>query len=44
MSASAAVIELEGVRKSFGDQLVLDGVDLAAEAGSTLVIVGEAHE
>jgi polar amino acid transport system ATP-binding protein len=34
------IIELEGVRKSFGDNLVLDGIDLAVEQGEVLVIIG----
>lgn len=39
-----AVIELQGVEKSFGSQKVLGGVDLAAREGSTLVIVGASGE
>ena len=35
-----AVIELIGVKKRFGRQLVLRGVDLTVRAGRTLVIVG----
>jgi len=34
------VVRLEGVRKSFGDNLVLDGIDLSVDAGDVLVIVG----
>ncbi|MBA3348102.1 MAG: amino acid ABC transporter ATP-binding protein [Actinobacteria bacterium] len=34
------MIRLEGVRKSFGDNLVLDGVDLNVAAGEALVIIG----
>lgn len=34
------IVELEGVRKSFGDNLVLDGIDLAVEQGEVLVIIG----
>ena len=34
------VVRLESVRKSFGENLVLDGVDLTVNAGETLVIVG----
>ncbi len=40
MSESGAIIELRGVRKSFGAQCVLDGVDLAIERGRTTVIIG----
>jgi len=34
------VIEAYGVHKSFGDNVVLDGIDLAVAAGETLVVVG----
>jgi polar amino acid transport system ATP-binding protein len=34
------VVRLEGVRKSFGDNLVLDGIDLAVSAGQVLVVIG----
>jgi ABC-type polar amino acid transport system ATPase subunit len=34
------VVRLEGVRKSFGDNLVLDGIDLSVVAGEALVIIG----
>jgi phospholipid/cholesterol/gamma-HCH transport system ATP-binding protein len=33
-------IELKGVRKRFGPKVVLDGVDLRIEPGSSLVIIG----
>jgi ABC-type polar amino acid transport system ATPase subunit len=36
----APVVRAEGIRKSFGDHLVLDGVDLSVEAGEVLVIIG----
>ena len=34
------LIQLEGVRKSFGDNLVLDGIDLEVATGEVLVIIG----
>ena len=35
-----ATVRLEGVRKSFGDTLVLDGIDLSVGAGEVLVVIG----
>ncbi len=35
-----AMVRLEGVRKSFGDNLVLDSVDLSVDPGEVLVIIG----
>ena len=35
-----AAIEVSGLRKSFGDRLVLDGVDLTAPTGSVLAVLG----
>jgi ABC-type polar amino acid transport system ATPase subunit len=35
-----AVIRMEGVRKSFGENLVLDGIDLSVASGEVLVIIG----
>ena len=37
---TAPVVRLEDVRKSFGDNLVLAGVDVTVNAGETLVIIG----
>ncbi len=34
------MVQLEGVRKSFGDNLVLDGIDLSVRRGEVLVIIG----
>jgi polar amino acid transport system ATP-binding protein len=34
------MVRLEGVRKSFGDNLVLDGIDLSVEVGEVLVVIG----
>jgi ABC-type polar amino acid transport system ATPase subunit len=39
-NGSSPVVQLEGVRKSFGDLVVLDGVDLEVTAGEVLVIIG----
>jgi ABC-type polar amino acid transport system ATPase subunit len=38
--ATTAVVRLEDVRKSFGDNVVLDGVDLTVDAGQVMVIIG----
>src|SRR3954463_15375458 len=38
--SQAAIIRLEAVRKSFGDNLVLDGIDLDVAAGEVLVVIG----
>ncbi|HYT50909.1 MAG TPA: amino acid ABC transporter ATP-binding protein [Gaiellaceae bacterium] len=35
-----AVVRLEQVRKSFGDNLVLDGIDLSVDPGEVLVVIG----
>jgi ABC-type polar amino acid transport system ATPase subunit len=34
------VVRLEEVRKSFGDNLVLDGIDLSVSMGEVLVVIG----
>jgi polar amino acid transport system ATP-binding protein len=34
------LVRLEAVRKSFGDNLVLDGVDLSVDLGEVLVVIG----
>jgi ABC-type polar amino acid transport system ATPase subunit len=34
------MVRLEGVRKSFGDLVVLDGIDLEVEPGEVLVVIG----
>ena len=34
------MVELSGVRKSFGDNLVLDGIDLSVATGEVLVVIG----
>jgi ABC-type polar amino acid transport system ATPase subunit len=38
--AATPVVRLEDVKKSFGDNLVLDGVDLTVNAGQALVVIG----
>jgi ABC-type polar amino acid transport system ATPase subunit len=38
--STGAVIRAEAIRKSFGDNLVLDGIDLVVHSGETLVIIG----
>jgi ABC-type polar amino acid transport system ATPase subunit len=38
--AGHPVIRLERIRKSFGDNVVLDGIELSVEAGETLVVIG----
>jgi polar amino acid transport system ATP-binding protein len=35
-----AILRLEAVRKSFGDNLVLDGIDLEVAVGEVLVVIG----
>src|SRR5215471_14555066 len=35
-----AIVRLEAVRKSFGDNLVLDGIDLDVATGEVLVVIG----
>ena len=39
-NGAGPVVRVEGVRKSFGTNLVLDGVDLTVAAGDALVIIG----
>jgi len=39
-AAGVPVVRLEAVRKSFGDLLVLDEIDLSVEAGDVLVVIG----
>src|SRR5690349_6456208 len=38
--ADEPVIRLETIRKSFGDNLVLDGIDLEVSQGEVLVVIG----
>ena len=39
-ASTEPVVRLEGVRKSFGDNLVLDGIDLQVASGEVLVVIG----
>jgi ABC-type polar amino acid transport system ATPase subunit len=39
-TAGVPVVRAEAIRKSFGDNLVLDGVDLTVDAGEVLVVIG----
>ena len=39
-SEAQPVVRAEGVRKSFGENVVLDGIDLSVAAGETLVVIG----
>jgi ABC-type polar amino acid transport system ATPase subunit len=38
--AGAAMVRAEAIRKSFGDNVVLDGIDLSVGVGEVLVIIG----
>jgi len=40
MAADTPKIELRGVKKRFGSKVVLDGIDLTIDAGSSLVVIG----
>jgi ABC-type polar amino acid transport system ATPase subunit len=40
MKSGEPMVRLEGVRKSFGDNLVLDGIDLSVALGEVLVVIG----
>jgi ABC-type polar amino acid transport system ATPase subunit len=39
-TAGTPMVRLEGVVKSFGDNLVLDGIDLTVNQGEVLVVIG----
>jgi ABC-type polar amino acid transport system ATPase subunit len=39
-AAGVPVVRAEAIRKSFGDNLVLDGVDLTVDSGEVLVVIG----
>src|SRR5918997_5176973 len=38
--AEGRLVELDGVRKSFGDNVVLDGIDMTIDRGEVVVIAG----
>ncbi len=38
--AQTPVVQVEDVRKSFGDNVVLDGIDLTVDKGEVLVVIG----
>ncbi len=40
MESTSPVIRAQGLRLSFGNQIVLDGIDLEIDAGETMVILG----
>jgi ABC-type polar amino acid transport system ATPase subunit len=39
-AAGGPMVRLEGVTKSFGDNRVLDGIDLSVDTGEVLVVIG----
>jgi ABC-type polar amino acid transport system ATPase subunit len=39
-AADVPVVRAEEIRKSFGDNVVLDGIDLEVDRGETLVVIG----
>ena len=39
-ASSTAKVELRGVKKRFGDKVVLDGLDLTIQPGESLVVIG----
>jgi glutamate transport system ATP-binding protein len=40
MTASGPLVELKGIRKAFGDNVVLDDIDLSVSGGEAIVIAG----
>jgi ABC-type polar amino acid transport system ATPase subunit len=40
VEGAVPVLRLENVRKSFGDNVVLEGIDLTVDAGEVLVVIG----
>ena len=39
-AGAAPMVRLESVKKSFGDLVVLDGIDLTVDTGEVLVVIG----
>ena len=39
-AGAAPMVRLESVKKSFGDLVVLDGIDLTVDQGEVLVVIG----
>ncbi len=39
-TATAAALEVAGLRKSFGDTVALDGIDFRVATGSTFALLG----
>jgi ABC-type polar amino acid transport system ATPase subunit len=39
-AAGVPVVRAEAIRKSFGENVVLDGIDLSVDAGDVLVVIG----
>ena len=39
-AGAAPMVRLESVKKSFGDLVVLDGIDLTVDHGEVLVVIG----
>jgi ABC-type polar amino acid transport system ATPase subunit len=39
-SPEGPLVQVEGIRKSFGQNVVLDGIDLEVAAGEALVVIG----
>ena len=40
IAPGSSMVRLENVKKSFGDNVVLDGIDLTVNAGEALVVIG----
>src|SRR5260370_25852561 len=40
-AANGFPVAVKGLRKAFGEQIVLNGIDLAVEGGETLAVLGQ---